>query len=732
MNRKSQSGTGRRRQRRMVTARLSLESLEPRIALHFDGELFGDPPYLSLSFAPDQTMIGNRPNRLHAKMDAVAPRAEWQDAVLRAFQTWSEQTNGDIGLVSEQGQAFGAQGRSRRDARFGDIRVGAIPLNRDYFAVSIPRGFVAGTWEGDILFNSLLTWNSVEDIYRVALHEAGHIFGLGESDDPLSPMYYQGIPSVTAPSSTDLERLHQLSGRRGDDRNDEPNNTLVNAYELFPDDDYSGETPAIVFGDIRIGDTDVFEIEPLEDQQGTMTVTVRTDGISLLNPRLQVTDAIGQVLHSVQSTRPGGDTLSITFPIDCTANCPSLFVHVDSVPGATYRAGGYALVGVYDQLVTFDAATIARYTDGEYRFLERDDFTEIFLDDPTDELALLRRDFNSNDTLSNATPLDTTAGFVDGARYEVVASLSEAVDIDYYRIKSPAELPVQNGGATIVLEPVWPDPFEGSVELLDPLGNVVATTPIIRHEGRVVLHATSLATDADYHVRVQGTNGINPAGNYRLVVSYGETTSRFSTFATGTLTAAVPGRDHELTFDKSVLIIPAYRGSSDNPGDRAVQVELRNQLGQVLASWGGASNNYYSHPSLLLPRGQYHFRVTSDAPWGSSNEAIDYSLLAAIVIDPLAVPRKSNIETPVEVIAPLIPDDFVLPKGRSSGSSPFRSAGTAHPACFASATISPSPHGTESTIALRHSPSQWTPKPDIDPPESRSGWWQRTWRRWLG
>ena len=167
-----------------------------------------------MSFAPDGTQVAGKSSALFDHLSSIGDIDQWQEAILRAFQTWSVNTNADIGVVEDGGQPFGSDGEMQADVRFGDIRVGAMPLNRNVFAVGVTRGFVAGTWSGDILFNTQVSLATLDDVFAVALHEAGHAFGLEDNDDPQSLMFRTGIPTARVLSAEELAELQLRFGQR--------------------------------------------------------------------------------------------------------------------------------------------------------------------------------------------------------------------------------------------------------------------------------------------------------------------------------------------------------------------------------------------------------------------------------------------------------------------------------------------------------------------------------------
>ena len=113
--------------------RLSLETLEDRLVLTAWGTPW--PGQLTVSFVPDGTTVGSQQS---ATPQGVSVQA-WKGEILRTLQTWAASANVNVGLVNDGGQPLGTPGRPVGDARFGDIRIAAVPLGmQSSVAISSP------------------------------------------------------------------------------------------------------------------------------------------------------------------------------------------------------------------------------------------------------------------------------------------------------------------------------------------------------------------------------------------------------------------------------------------------------------------------------------------------------------------------------------------------------------------------------------------------------------------
>src|SRR5262249_14039247 len=178
-----------------------------------------------LSFVADGTLAGSgATSNLEQVFSSQMPTGNWRLEVLRAFQSWVVNANVNVGVVSDGGQAMGSPGQLEGDPRFGDFRVAGQPLGSgslsgDSLANETPFRLNGTTWAGDLVFNTGVPFgigdsSSFYDVFSVALHEAGHAFGLGDNSDPTSAMFsnYAGVRS--GPSAADVLDLQSLYGVR--------------------------------------------------------------------------------------------------------------------------------------------------------------------------------------------------------------------------------------------------------------------------------------------------------------------------------------------------------------------------------------------------------------------------------------------------------------------------------------------------------------------------------------
>ncbi|MCA9175456.1 MAG: matrixin family metalloprotease, partial [Planctomycetales bacterium] len=291
-----------------------------------------------------------------------ANSAVWQDAILRGFEVWTGQIAATVTEVPDNGDPLGTAGATQGDYRFGDIRVATVPMANDTFALSVPHDeVISGTWAGDLLINSASASQfTLDDLFAIAVHEAGHILGLGHSTDPLSPMFSHGIPDSVTPTANDIDDLKKLYGINledpGDPDDDPPvpdqGDIFVDAAPLMLSANHQGAIRFSGTGSIQSGsDVDYFRLEPVSDvfePSDVLTVNVRATSPHGLMPQARIFDTSGVELETTILANSSGE-----FTIQAKDADPRVghVVEVTSANGDPL-AGGYELVATHGVRVT--------------------------------------------------------------------------------------------------------------------------------------------------------------------------------------------------------------------------------------------------------------------------------------------------------------------------------------------------------------------------------------------
>ena len=339
--------------------RLQGESLELRKMLDASGALWNlDADQYTISFADDGTNVGPKQSSLYTELAHLGAPEVWQEAILRGFQTWARHTNVDLIVVDDDGTDFGARGDANGDPRFGDIRVAAVPFRNNISSHVIPTDQPnARTWTGDFVLNSDVHIQTLDDLYVISIHEAGHVFGLEHSEDINSPMFGLSFPTSTTPTESDLENLASIYPRRSPDFYDDVPAQASGVPDLEPDLDTTeivplqlelstSNTPMVIFGDIQSSDdVDAYRVSEIADGKELLAVTLFTENISLLRATLNVRSGDGDLLASVPFSERTGAGQVIELQDLGSVDQSSMVIEVVTSAGASpYDAGGYTVV----------------------------------------------------------------------------------------------------------------------------------------------------------------------------------------------------------------------------------------------------------------------------------------------------------------------------------------------------------------------------------------------------
>lgn len=327
-------------------ARPNLEGLERRDVPATWGIPWPEAQHLTLSFAPDGTQVDGQSSQLFGKLDGQLGAGSWESTILGAFQAWAVNSNINVGEVADGGQPFGTAGPPQGDPRFGDIRVSAIPLPAGVAAITAPYDPATGTFSGDMILNSTTDFSSRTglDLFEVALHEAGHTFGFGDSPNPSSFMYDDSasLPDSLGPAA--ISALQSLYGG--------PRNLLAQIPALYSGNSsrpvdlsaaFVASTGLAIPGDLNPSTPgNYFRFQAPTQAQAPLGLSfqVQTGGISQVIPRITITDASGKVVAGATATKTL-DTLDVNLP----AFVPNMKyqVRIDSTASGIQAAGSYIL-----------------------------------------------------------------------------------------------------------------------------------------------------------------------------------------------------------------------------------------------------------------------------------------------------------------------------------------------------------------------------------------------------
>jgi hypothetical protein len=572
-----------------MKSRLRFEPLEPRETPAAFGTPWPDGENLTLSFAPDGTPVAGAPSNLAAAWGAAGPEARL--AVLRAFQTWAVHANLNFGLVGDTGAAFGTGGAVQGDARFGDVRVGGIPLNPDVLAVTAPYSLY-DNYSGNVVLN---TAAGGYDLYTAMLQEAGHALGIDNSPDVGSVMYefYRGARAGL--SSADVAAVQALYGPRAPDRYEGANGNDTRATA-------TGFLNPVTADITTTADVDVYRVTA-----GLLTRTLEVDltaaGLSLFTGRVELLDATGAVLASRTATDPTNNDLSFTFA--GVQPLRTYYVRVSSATSGVFGVGSYELSVTQNSVVTALAGAV----------------------------NWLLNETGLNDTLATATALlSSTPTVGPRTEYSTDARFGSASDVDYYQLV----VPPSPGGPVNLIATAWGQGgavLNPWVEVRDAFGNRVPADVLTADGNTTTVQVRGVTPGGTYYLRVSSDSGAT--GGYHLSADLTATPSVPQMGAAGTLAAATAQTTGVLNVPMTGLVRFAL-AADGGPAELTVTAEN----GAVVSTLTVAAGRGRS-VDLLLAAGRYRVTVRKT---GAADTA--FKLFVHGTTDPVGPRRTDPTATP--------------------------------------------------------------------------------------
>ena len=590
-----------------------LERLEERRVPATFNVPWPDPQDLTISFVPDGTMAGGQQSVLFRTLDAVLPTRVWEGEILRAFQTWAAAGEINVHVVPDGGEPFGTLGLKQGDPRFGDIRIGAFPLGDDSLAAANPYDpFIANTSVGDVYLNSSVDFgiggeNGSYDLFSVMIHEAGHVFGIGPSSDPKSPMFEQ-YHHVTGLTPGDVAAIQGLYGARPPDPFEGPggNPTPATATSVSLT---SG--PAVIGADVAAPqDADLFRVQ-VPAGSTALDVQLNASGSSLLVPRLTVFDGLGHVVASAVATDPLLNDLSLY--IGSVEAGDTYYVKVESGTDDVFGVGAYQL--------TIDPQLSAAWS--------------------------LEPGTPPDDPLAGVELLATTPGYVEHTYYEAVNSLTDAAPARTYRVESPDLGSGLSNVMTVVVNSLGGgDPLQANVH--DAQGNMVDAAVIADGNGHYAIQIRGVRSAADYFVRVTADNAAGLDARYEVDIDFALDATHLQTFVNETLGPDTRVDMRVLQVEESqqfqFVLSATDWGAAAATGVRMTITDAAGREVFSLTAPSGAARM----EQVFLSAGRYTVQFTRDSPPGDPLTPVLFELSGLSQSDNLGPQLRDTTQTPVD------------------------------------------------------------------------------------
>ncbi len=650
--------------------RLRLEPLQRRDLCTVESLAWDGASSLRLSFVPDGTEVGDSTSDADFIFSQSAAGVDWQSSVARAFQVWAQYANINVGIVPDSGDPLGAIGPVRGDSRFGEIRVAGLAMADDTWAAAIDHEKLsAGTWAGDLIFNTAAAWNNdPEDLFKVALHEAGHILGLPHNADPSSPMFQHGIPSSVVPAASDIALLQQLYGTRGPDANEiaKPNDTIDDATRIrFSDDPvrFDGTRHLVHFGEIQSEtDRDVFFLDVPEAYNGLVTMHVVSYGFSMLQYRFQLTDRDGNELDLLESAELQGGDLAIT--VDTQFAPSKLYLHVEPIGDAKAQLGSYAVIVELEGSIQASYDDILRAAQIAHRwFAESDEsLTDFDVNSLLDEdvTPVLNNDNGLDDAAINAPRVEPYVDSSSRRSAIVVGTITSATDVDSYRFRSPRPGNGKTFGMLVQVDAIEREQLIASIEVLNSDLAPIGFEKLVDGNGQILLWVNAVEENKDYTVRIKAGPGKHSTGNYELTATFQETKPVRNILVSTELTGNKSESEATLYVARPQLFNLAVASRSPSNDTGQVWINIYDQNRVALATLATAVDSLRTGPSLLLQPGTYYLQFGTQRSGVTATDKIVVELSGDVVTNPLGPPPVNPGTAPV-FSCPSTPAAFCYP-----------------------------------------------------------------------
>jgi hypothetical protein len=628
------------------SAALFAEQLEDRCTPSTSGVGWGFADHLTLSFAPDGTQVGDQQSNLFQLLNAIAPTTVWETEILRAVQTWAANVNMNVAVVPDNGAPFGTAGAVQGDARFGDIRIAAVPLPANTVATNTGFQWSGSTNSGDIVLNSNDVFsvggsNGTYDLYSIALHESGDALGLlDQTTDRHSAQYATYIGPRTGLSPADVSDIESLYGSRNLDpyEQGQANNSFATATAL--PGPATGPSAMSDIANSNDADCFSFTVPASTFPVQSATVALTTSGLSSLQGTLTVFDSAHNVVGSAAANSPLNGNLVVTianplagaqYYIAVAANTASVFGTGSYQLGASYQYANGTTSGPAapsaDATVNYYASALALGTTATPAQVAAQ------LTNPPLLLGL-----GGALVLPGWTMNVPTSNRLD---YLHEGNIVQPTQVDAYDVKAPTNQPGPVKLDVLVYAANHSN-LNPQIQVFDANNNPVAATVLANGNGAYSVEIANVQQGADYQIKVSPLNavGLNATGQYFLRAEFSTLPAPVFQEITGgnapTLGQPQTGTLQVLQNEMFEFMLAVNNYSGDLLS--SVQMTILNANGQVVFTMTSYGGQPPTTAYVYLPAGTYTVEFTGFSLLDSS---VPFTLYGAVESQPIG-PQPTN------------------------------------------------------------------------------------------
>ncbi|MGC6442710.1 MAG: dockerin type I domain-containing protein [Rubripirellula sp.] len=633
--------------KRTKRAKLCVQILEDRCLLNAHMSDFLGIGNHTISIAPDDTQFGYQTSNLTSVFDQRFGADAWRETLRDAAQTWVPHANVNFGFVDDDGSAAGIQGPWRGDERFGDIRVFGVQLDDAVWAQAIGgNARVAGTWAGDLVFNTNANWTSLEQVRAAAVHEIGHVLGLQHSDDPLSVMSDLAGQLNLVPSEADIEELQALFGEREHDyadaekRNDQIKRAsrISGSGEGNESEDFNGSQIWLQFGDITVGDdVDHYRINLADNAVGEMTIGVRTNGFSLASLEAAVLNRDGEELASV-NVKPESDWALMT--ID-SSTAERVYLKIEGGSSDHESIGGYGVMVASPEWFATSNEVNTTWVENAYRWHQNSRFGDRgYSYRPGDAIGGAIWSL-AEELLDQTGPVDIVPMIQTAERtvYNTVGELVTVDEIDQYSIRLPQEID-PNHSLRIDVHSLNHDGVVPDIEVVSLSGGSLEVRTTSRGYGVTQLLVDGFTASEQLMVQVQGGRVADgyKVGAYSVNAELSSQDFNEVMLLEGQLDHAQRSKTSTFTLSMPKIAKFNLAGASQSLAAKvdgaALILEIFDAELHPIYTFAGPIDCLRSMSGVVLPLGTYHARA-SIAYRGSESVSVSTRVTAEFYADPI-------------------------------------------------------------------------------------------------